>query len=154
MTITPQRRSRGDVNDHATGGSGYHVPGGGAITVKVALQVGGEHFLESLVGVFPKLPVAARPATAPGVSHHDVELAVGVDTGVDQVVHLRRVGDIGRHRKRPAAGSADLLHRLRNLPRGAGSTDHFCTRLRQGFCHGLPQAATGAGDDRNFTVEA
>src|ERR671923_1772955 len=72
VPVAPQRRPGGDVDDRPTGSAGHHLSGRGAIAVKVTLQIGGEYFLESLIGVFPKLPAAARPTTAPGISHHHV----------------------------------------------------------------------------------
>jgi hypothetical protein len=154
MPVAAQRRAGGDVDDHAAGAAGDHVPGGGAVAVEVAFQVGGQDFLEGLIGVLPELPIAARrPATA-SVGHHDVDLAVGVDAPIHQAVHLRRVGDIGGHGNGPPAGGADLSNGLIDLRLGPGGTHQLRPRLCQRFRHRPAQTTAGAGDHRGFTIEA
>ena len=117
---------------------------GGAPTIEVALEVGGEDRLERIVGVFPELPVALHTAAACVRDHH-VDGPEGIHATVDHGVHLRRVGHVRDPRHRVTAVGADLRHGLVDLGARSGGHQHVGPGLGQRLRHGATEAAPAAG---------
>ena len=72
---------------------------------------------------------------------------------VDERLALVGVGDVGGHGEHPAAGVADQLGGLLEAVGPAGAEHHVGAGLGQPLRERDPEAAGGAGDDRDLAVQ-
>jgi hypothetical protein len=130
------------------------VPGGDEVT----LQVDVDDRVPVGLGHVDQDPV---PQDA-GVVDQDVEVAEGLDGGVDQPLAALPVADVVGVGHRLAAGGGDLVHHLlgrrpvvpRPVHRAAQVVDHHAWPLRPRRAGRAPaDAATGPGDDRDASVQ-
>jgi Sulfate permease family len=84
-----------------------------------------------------------------GVVEEEINAAMPLDGAVEQGPHRRLVGDVGRGRiERPGQAGPSLGHRGQRVGAAAGQ-HHHPALAGQGERHRRPDAAAGAGDDRD-----
>ena len=97
-----------------------------------------------------------------GIVHQNIDAAEGVERRLHDLVAVSRIADRQRRGDRLTAGCLDLVnHRMRRAGVGAGAfqaradvADHDArTFVRHQERNAAPDAASGAGDDRDFAVD-
>jgi len=91
-----------------------------------------------------------------GIAHQDIQPAPTLVKRGAQAVESGIVGEIERRQRRLAAHFADLVVELgkRALALLARHGDDMCTLGRIGLGHGAADAARGAGDDGDPSVQS
>lgn len=144
-----EREQRGDVDDLA-GAAGEHVFAGSA--------AGGEHAVE--VHAQHKIPIRIAVIGGGGafdnarVVHKDVEVALPRDRLLDEALHVGALTEVRLNRGGAASEFFHLGDNRRELGCIASIDDHIGAGLRERERHGASKPLRGAGDQRDFAIEA
>lgn len=123
-----------------------HVRGGGLGGVDHALEVGLQHALDVFRAVFDE---GFGQEEASVVDQH-VDLAEGVDAGLNQAAGGFRLGDVAGHADE--GGAVQLCLGLGEASGGAGIADHIEATGEESLGQAEADAAGGAGDHYRFAV--
>ncbi len=123
-----------------------HVRGGGLGGVDHALEVGLQHALDVFRAIFDE---GFGQEEASVVDQH-VDLAEGVDAGLNQTAGGLRLGDVTATPMKAGLSSCALA--LGEASGGAGIADHIEATGEESLGQAEADAAGGAGDHYRFAV--
>ena len=152
MRLGRQRHHRIDgarVDDLAGLAVVHPVLGGGLDAEERPLEV---HAEDPVPFLFRHV-LDGAPRQNPGVVHHDVEGAVGLDGGVDESLHVALLGDVGDDGHGLPAHLGDDFGGLLEAVGVHVDEDELGSLLGEALGHAPAYAAAGSGHDRDLVLQ-